>query len=271
MAIEEGVQVALAQGIVRRRKTVPKLSCGSNSGFGVLWKEGKETAAVGCLADLARRTRPAVFEVFSEVPLAVPRFTWEKAFTFWIDLRKPLETIVDLMKREARKKIRRAERLGVSAMVVEDQPTVKQAYDLIHETAGSKRFPVPPKEYSLALHRQFATLGHQGCAVALLDGKIVAAAALLGYGRKVAWWKGGSSPEGYKTSAGNLLQLAAIEWSKKSGFEIYDLGGTDPIRSAYARIHEFKSSLGGDLVEMSQGSHSSATARLARRVARSLR
>jgi lipid II:glycine glycyltransferase (peptidoglycan interpeptide bridge formation enzyme) len=105
----------------------------------------------------------------------------------------------------------------------------------------------------------------------MLNGKIVAAAALLGYGKKVAWWKGGSSAEGYKTSAGNLLQLSAIDWAKRCGFEIYDLGGTDPARPNYAGIHEFKSSLGGTLVTSSVGSRSTSTARLASRVARSLR
>src|SRR5438445_11384027 len=143
--------------------------------------------------------------------LNLPGVSWENSYTFHVYLRKPADAILSAMKREARKKIRRAERLGVSARVVEDLPRIEEAYDLIHATADTKDFPVPPKEYSLSLHREFAKLGRQGVAISVLGGEVVAAASLLGYGRKVAWWKGGSSPEGYKTSAGNLAQFAAME------------------------------------------------------------
>lgn len=271
LALEGEKPIAIAQGILRRAKTLRKLSCGSNSGFGVAWQSGRDTAAVACLADLAKRARPSIVEVFTPAPLELAGVTWENAYTFHVDLRKPSDTILSGMTREARKKIRRAERLGVTARVVEDILHVGEAYDLIHATADRKDFPVPPKEYSLSLHREFAKLGRQGAAISSLDGEVVAAASLLGYGRKVAWWKGGSSPEGYKSSAGNLAQFAAMEWAKNCGFEVYDLGGTDPNRPAYAGIHEFKSSLGGDLVRTSLGSRSTPAARLARRVAHSLR
>ena len=271
LALEGEKPIAIAQGILRRAKTLRKLSCGSNSGFGVAWQSGRDPAAVACLADLAKRARPSIVELFTPAPLELAGVAWENAYTFHVDLRKPPDSILSAMSREARREIRRAERLGVSARVVEDLPRVERAYDLIHKAAEIREFPIPPREYSLSLHREFAKLGRQGCAISVLDGEIVAAVALLGYGKKVAWWKGGSSPEGYKSSAGNLAQFAAMEWAKNCGFDVYDLGGTDPNRPAYAGIHKFKSSLGGALITTSLGCRWTATARLARRVAHSLK
>ena len=271
LAFDNGEPVALAQGIARRRGTFSKLSCGSNSGFGVRWTEGGQEAAAAGVSDLVKRSRASIAEVFSQEPIRIPRIRWEDSFTIHIDLRKSIDVLLEEMKKEARKKIRRAERLGVTARVIEDEAGTDSAYDLIHATAESKKFPVPPKKYSLALHREFAKVCRQGSAVGFREGRLVSAATLLGYGKKVAWWKGGSISEGYETSAGNLVQLAAIEWAKRCGFEVYDLGGTNPHLQAYAGIHEFKTSLGGELVTTSLGTRSSKTVRLASRVARSLR
>ena len=271
MVTLDGDPVALAQGILRRRYGITKLASGSNGGVGLAWRTGHDDAGLACLDHLLRRTRPSGFQIFSAVVVPLPRLKWEPAFTFEINLEPPLGTIIDRMSKEARYAARRAEKLGVSVRVADTRADLNRAYDLIERTSEARHFALPPRNYSLALHREFGKEGHQTCVVATLAGTPVSAAALLGSGRKVSWWKGGSTEEGYRASAGNPVQLAAIRWAKDSGFRTYDLGGTDPHRETYAGIHRFKASLGGNLVERTLGNRTTRMFRLASRLLHVLR
>lgn len=268
---DHDIPVALAQGIVRRAHGFTKLACGSNGGAGCLWVPGREKAARDCLEDLVRRTRPSVVEIFAIHEIAVPEVSWEPAYTFEVDLTSSLDDILGGMSKDARHATRRAERLGVSVRTSKSEKDLETAYGLIERTSEARRFPLPPRAYSRALHREFEKAGHQACVLAIRDGNFVSAVTLIGQGRKVSWWKGGSTEEGHRASAGNLVQLAAIQWAKTRNAGIYDLGGTDPRRKVYEGIHRFKGSLGGRLVERRLGSRTSRLARVGLRALRAVR
>lgn len=270
-AFEDGVPIAFAQGITRTRHGFTTLSCGSNGGVGCLWAPDRKRAASDCIEDLARRKSPSAVNIFANQDLALLGVSWEPAYTFEIDLTPGLDSIFGRMGKNAVKHARRAEKLGVSIRISESDSDIEAAYGLIEEASEARRFPLPPRAYSMALHREFGRAGHQACVLALHDGQVVSAVSLIGHGRKVSWWKGGSTEEGYRASAGNLVQLAAIRWAKTRNATVYDLGGTDPRRQVYEGIHRFKSSLGGILVETRLGSRTSRLARLGLRALRAVR
>lgn len=263
MATRNNKPIALAQGILRRRYGVSKLQCGSTSGAGVAWSPGEEQAAIDCLQSLVNRSRPALTQVFSPTVLSMTGFSWENAYTFQVDLRRPLSQIHDAMTPEARRKVRRAQRKGITAEARRDESSLREAYELISDSARERGYPDLPRDYSLSLHRAFDHGGSQGCVIASSKGRAVSAATFLGTRDKVIWWKGGSTQEGYETSAGNLVQHTAIAWLKQAGVSTYDLGGTSPHKAEYAGIHQFKSSLGGILVTTAAGSAMSRLGRLA--------
>lgn len=266
LALEDGEPVAAAQGILRRRLGLSKLQCGSTSGAGVMWQSGSAEAAVQSIRNLIRRTRPSWTMIFASGPLEIERVAWEQAYTFQLDLRPSFEDVVRRMTPEARRKVKRAQRLGVAVDAGSDEGTLKVAYALITAAAKKRGFSVLPEAYSMALHRHFDREGFQGCVVARIDDRPVSAATYLGNRHTAIWWKGGSSEEGYRTSAGNLVQHAAIGWMMDHGILTYDLGGTHPNRPQYAGIHEFKSSLGGVLSKTVSGSRVSRIGRIALRV-----
>lgn len=248
LLVKDGEVAALAQGIVRRRLGFRKLAFGSNSGVGEAWIDDPSDATE-CLLSLVRRTRPSVLEAFASAEHRLPGVRWEPAYSFEVDLRPSGEAILSKMHKEARYASRHAERAGVKVTTLEDLDGAKRAYALIDSAAEVRGFAVPPRTWSLALHREFREAGRQAAILATLGGTVVSTATLLGYGGKVAWWKGGSTEEGYRLNAGNLVQVEAVRWAKNAGFELYDLGGTHPTDPEYSGIHRFKASLGGRLVE----------------------
>ncbi len=271
MARRDGKPIAILQGTVRSQYRVRKLLCGSTSGTGVAWLPGEDDAARGCFEAACKATRPAIAQVFSTGPVDLDGIEWLPSNTFQLRLDRPFASIVATMEKRARHAARRAERLGVKVEQGTDPHTMDQAYEVIESAARERKFPVPPRSYSLALHRAFDSAGAQRCFVARVDGHVVSSVSVLGYGTKVAWWKGGSLREGYRRSAGNALQLAAIHWAKDRGFRIYDFGGTDPRDPTYSGIHRFKASFGGTPVESSVGTRTTALARHALKVRKALR
>ncbi len=258
-----GKPAAILQGTIRSRFGLRKFLCGSTSGAGVAWQSGEEEAALKCLEAVLTRIRPQLVQVFSPTPLDVDGLAWSASFSFQILLDRPFEAILASMDKRARHAARRAERLGVTVEEVADPDRMNEAYDVVEAAARERDFVVPPRAYSLALHREFESVGSQRCFVARVRGHVVSAVSVLGYGAKLVWWKGGSLPEGYRTSAGNALQVAAIRWARDHRFQFYDLGGTDPLDSTYAGIHSFKASFGGIRTETSTGRRVTALARKA--------
>ncbi len=263
IARRDGKPAAILQGTVRSQFGLRKFLCGSTSGAGVAWQLGEEEAGVKCIEAVLARTRPQLMQVFSPIPLNVDGLAWSASFSFQIPLDRPLQAILASMDKRARHAARRAERLGVGIEVIADPNQMDEAYDVVEAAARERDFAVPPRAYSLALHREFQGAGAQRCFVARVEGRVVSAVSVLGYGVKAAWWKGGSLPEGYRTSAGNALQVAAIRWARDHGFQFYDLGGTDPSDPTYAGIHRFKASFGGVRTETSNGMRMTTLARKA--------
>ncbi len=262
MVVADGQPVAIAQGILRHRLGLTKLQIGSTSGTGVLWIAGQREAAVGCVRNLMERARPSVSTIFADTALDIPRVMWEPTYTFRIDLKRPLPEIYNQMAPEARRKVRKADKLGVTAEGSTSEPALRQAYAIVDASSQLRGFPNPPARYSIQLHREFEREGIQGCVIARLGDRPISAATFLGNGGTALWWKGGSLEEGYATGSGNVVQHAAIAWLKERGVHTYDLGGTNPRQPQYSGIHAFKKSLGGSLVEGVAGTHMSTVARI---------
>jgi lipid II:glycine glycyltransferase (peptidoglycan interpeptide bridge formation enzyme) len=121
---------------------------------------------------------------------------------------------------------------------------------VIDSSAEEKQISSPPWRWTVNLHESFQRQGLESIIFSARIGEkgVVSSAHLIGFDRKLALWKAGSTEEGYRSNAGSLVQSKIIEWAKDNGYVIYDMGGTDPRLPVYAGIHRFKSGFGGDLV-----------------------
>ena len=255
---------AVALGLKRRRGGFSKVVCGSNGGVGILAKNPETGAAL--LAGMRRRWRPSVLEIFASEPLPASNFEWEPAYTFHVDLSGSHDEIRSRFEKRARNALHRALRNGVTARSIASPSGLDDAFDLLSETSSAKGFQLPPRAYLSAVHAAFRRRGLSEVIGAEQDGDLVAVVHIIGARGLASWWKGGASRTGYRLNASLVAHWKAIEISKDRGFQTYDLGGTNPSDPTYAKIHRFKSSLGGRLVVGSIGRRSTPVARAALRL-----
>jgi len=241
--------IGLFQGIVKRKFFISTLESGSTSGNGaIVYPTYGKAALKFFISDIIKKENFSSASIFIPEYVEIPSFSARKNYTYYIDLTKPLEKIMSNMKKQCRWAIRKAEKNNVKVEISDRDDVLEEAYCLVSETAKAKNIGIAPFKWIKELHKNFKTSGHSISAIASHDGESVAAGYFLCYDKKINWFFGGSKPYGDKLQAGNLVQMKVIEWGKNHGYRIYDMGGTHPYDSHYAKIDKFKSSFGGSLV-----------------------
>lgn len=255
---------AVALGLRRKRAGFSKIICGTNGTPGVVARDAE--AACTLLEGIRQRWRPSVLQVFINASLPVDSFQWEPDYSFRINLGLPLDTIKSRFAKSTRKSLARAVRNGVTARPASSSDQEGLALGLIEEVARLKNFSLPPRSYLAAIHSSFKKTGISELVVATRDSQLLAVVHLIGARGTAFWWKGGASALGYRLNASLVAHWSAIEIAKERGLAWYDLGGTNPTDPTYARIHEFKSSFGGDPVATAVGTFSTRLARSVNRL-----
>lgn len=254
-----GTLEAAVLGLQRVRVGVAKVVCGSNGGVGIL--AVNLPAGGRLLEEIQERWHPSVLQVFAPESLPTRSFSWEPSFTIHLDMKAPLDRIQARFDKSTRKSLARATRRGVTAELVESTTERDRAFALLRQTASSKQFVLPARNYLNAVHSAFQKAALSEIVVAKRGEELLAVVHVIGARGVATWWKGGASAGGYRLNASLVAHWRAIELVKEAGYETYDLGGTHPHDPAYASIHRFKSSFGGTLVETSVGIRSSRVGR----------
>ena len=156
-----------------------------------------------------------------------PRFGKAKWFWFHkIDLRPALDEIVGSFHKDCvQRKIRRAEREGLTYEQGRSESLLKQFYHLLLLTRRRHHLPPHPLNWFVNL---IDCLGqHVEIRVASKDGRPVASALTLRY-KQVLVYKYGCSNARYNHLGGmQLLFWRSIEEAKRDGFSEFDLGRSD--------------------------------------------
>lgn len=160
-----------------------------------------------------------------------------------VNLQDDSDTLWARMSASMRRGIRKAQEAGVEIVFNTAPETIRDFYRLHCRTR--KRLGVPPQPY-----RFFANLGRYvlerglGCvATARWQGKPIASAVFLQYGRR-AIYKYGASDYAYQhLRPNNLLMWRAIEWFAAHRFESLHLGRTSLTNEGLRR---FKLGLGAN-------------------------
>jgi peptidoglycan pentaglycine glycine transferase (the first glycine) len=162
--------------------------------------------------------------------------------TLCIDLTQDEEALLAAMSQHTRRKIRIAERRGVTIRpgTLADLPML---YSLYQITSERDSFLIRPYDYYQRAWRDFMEDGLAHALIAEIDSSPIAHVILMHFGRKCWYFYGASSSEHRDAMPNYALQWAAIRWAKAQGYAIYDMWGapdtfteSDPLWGVY----EFK-------------------------------
>lgn len=144
--------------------------------------------------------------------------------TITLDLTQSEDELLAAMSQSTRRKIRIAEREGVSvrSAALDDLPTL---YDLYRVTGERDNFLIRPFDYYERAWRDFIAAGLAQPLIADVDGVPVAHVILFHFAR-TCWYFYGASSDLHRDKMPNYaLQWAAIRWAKAQGYTTYDFWG----------------------------------------------
>lgn len=171
-----------------------------------------------------------------------------------LDLTLGLEKVHESFHSKWRYNIRLAERKGVEvAQAGADE--LDTFYDLLVETARRDKFLVRGRDYFRTLFDVLAPSGQLAMFLTRFEGRPIAGALLLGYGRRTTYTYGASSNEHRNVMPNHLMQWRMIQWAHEHGYQIYDFRGVAPMRDGkpveehLVGLNRFKEGFGARYVE----------------------
>lgn len=150
------------------------------------------------------------------------------ASTVTVDLRGDIDAIMARLNQKGRHAIKRAERDGVTIeKVPPSDEHCEQMFALLAETANGS-FRIRDYEYYKSFWQRFSDAGIGQLFFAYVEGRLVAGAYALVYGKKSTYKDGASVRERTVYGASHLLQWHVMLWAKEKGANIHDLCGAPP-------------------------------------------
>lgn len=148
--------------------------------------------------------------------------------TITLDISPKLDDLLMSLPQKGRHAIRRAERDGVTITKVEaTDKNCRTMYKLLSETAEGQ-FGIRSYNYYKTFWQRFEKSGLGQLFFASFEGKVVAGAYAMVYGKKSTYKDGASVRQRTAYGASHLLQWHVIEWAKSQGALIHDFCGSPP-------------------------------------------
>ncbi|MBT7587231.1 MAG: GNAT family N-acetyltransferase [Gemmatimonadetes bacterium] len=178
--------------------------------------------------------------------------------TLVVDLTLDLETLFGNLKKEARNKVRRAQKQAIEIVeIANDEPSLERLARVMGETA--RRNCVAPVDMRMLRNSSWVRLYDGGLSrgfVSQAEGELLSSQQAVTFNGIMTL--GGVSYTDYSREArlyGNdLMQWHIIQWGKENGFRLVDFTGVAP-KSASEKmqaIHSFKAKWGGERIEFDQ-------------------
>jgi hypothetical protein len=160
-----------------------------------------------------------------------------------LDLHQPIETLRKNLDRKWRNHLNKAERAELRIESGADENLVADAISDYAAMLARKRFHtgVSP-ELLVQLQRALPPEKKMWSIIARDPAGIAGFVLMARYGDVAEYLSGSSNPLGRKSNAGHLLVWQAIVEMKQQGYRWFDVGGSDPTRTAPG-VYEFKNGL----------------------------
>lgn len=148
--------------------------------------------------------------------------------TITLSISPNLDELLMNLPQKGRHAIRRAERDGVTIELVKaTDKNCRTMYKLLSETAEGQ-FGIRSYNYYKTFWQRFEDSGLGQLFFAMYEGKVVAGAYAMVYGKKSTYKDGASIRKRTAYGASHLLQWRVIEWAKSKGATLHDFCGSPP-------------------------------------------
>lgn len=148
--------------------------------------------------------------------------------TITLDISDSLDAVLTGLPQKGRYAIKRAERDGVTTKLVKaTDKNCKTMYTLLSATAEGQ-FGIRGYDYYRTFWQRFEANGSGQLFFAYVDGKVVAGAYAMVFGKKSTYKDGASSRKRTAYGASHLLQWRVIQWAKENGSVLHDFCGAPP-------------------------------------------
>lgn len=148
--------------------------------------------------------------------------------TITLPISPNLDEILMNLPQKGRHAIKRAERDGVTVELVKaTDKNCRTMYKLLSETAKGQ-FGIRSYNYYKSFWQRFEKSGLGQLFFASFEGKVVAGAYAMVYGKKSTYKDGASVRQRTAYGASHLLQWHVIKWAKSQGAELHDFCGSPP-------------------------------------------
>lgn len=175
--------------------------------------------------------------------------------TITLSISPKLDELLMNLPQKGRHAIRRAERDGVTIELVKaTEKNCRTMYKLLSETAEGQ-FGIRSYNYYKTFWQRFEESGLGQLFFATYEGKVVAGAYAMVYGKKSTYKDGASIRKRTAYGASHLLQWHVIEWAKSKGATLHDFCGSPPSEEIDNTSHphygigRFKSSFSKHVVD----------------------
>jgi len=160
--------------------------------------------------------------------------------TIIIDLRRPLKDIWRALDKRARRRVRKAERLGVEVTIAKTWQEWEEYHNLHVLHGKEKHYPTNPyvffEEMFKLQHKNMSRLF-----VAKYEKQIIGGILCLIYRKNLVCLQSASLDAFLKYNPNNLVRWKTIEWAGENGVTTYDIGGLPWEKTPYLRgVYEFK-------------------------------
>lgn len=181
--------------------------------------------------------------ILEPVDFVQPQDSW------YLNLSKSEEELMQVMHYKTRYNIRLAERKGVKVRLAENDDDFEKFWQLNLVTGQRDRFRSHSRDY---YYQMFNTLRNSGLLklyLAEYNKEVLAVNFVVLFGDSAAYIHGASSDQHRNVMAPHLLQWRQIQQAKKDGFRYYDFWGVAPGETSekhpWAGISRFKKGFGG--------------------------
>lgn len=172
--------------------------------------------------------------------------------TMLLDLTQTEDELLAGMNQSTRRKIRKAEKAGVSVREADLKgPDMATLYRLYEITGQRQGFLIRPADYYAEAWQTFIGAGMGAAFLAEQNGVAISGMVLFAFGQKAFYFYGMSDDAHRDAQPNYALQWHAIRWAKAAGYAVYDWWGApnvfnedDPMWGVY----HFKRGFGGQVV-----------------------
>jgi lipid II:glycine glycyltransferase (peptidoglycan interpeptide bridge formation enzyme) len=168
--------------------------------------------------------------------------------TSQLDITKSEDEMLSSMRKATRYEVKKALKTGIVIEDTYNEKTVDKFIKLQAETALRQKFVPFSKEFLISQFEIFINNGLAKLYTAKYNGKILAQAFIIFYGKEAVYHYGVSSEEGRRYPGAYLIQWEAIREAKRRGLTRYNFWGVSPYDSKdhrFSGLSLFKRGFGG--------------------------